>query len=469
MSRRLLVLHLICDFASIMVAFTTAYWLRFNIDLFPIRPVPDISVHVRVSLFSSIIGLLCLQANQMYTIRLRQISLDLAFGVIRSMGLSGFLVVLISFLFRELIVLSGQETLSRLILGISFFLSSLIMLFWRVIVFNIIKLLRNRGWGQIRILLVGSCLEIEKLGESLSRDNNDYCVLGYCGPEGANEMSHLGEIHEVRKIIESRGVQEVIMVSYEEDTEGLLHVMRCCELTGVRFCLSPKPSTLLLLPADLYEINRVPLMVPHRRLGYGIGRLTKRLLDVLFAFFFLVVTMPISLLAALAIRLDTSGPVIYRQERVGIYRKNFWIYKFRSMRIDADKLPAPPGPLDRKVDQQHPEELPDPRVTRVGRLLRRLSVDEFPQFINVIKGEMSIVGPRPHIPSEVERYDTWHHRRFDVKPGITGLTQVSGRKNLDIDDMVRLDIYYIENWSTGLDFKIMLQTIPALLTGRGAY
>ena len=105
----------------------------------------------------------------------------------------------------------------------------------------------------------------------------------------------------------------------------------------------------------------------------------------------------------------------------------------------------------------------------MGYWLRRFSIDEFPQFVNVLKGDMSIVGPRPHIPTEVERYDPWHHRRFDVKPGITGLTQVSGRKNLDIDGMVRLDIYYIENWSVGQDIKIMLQTAPALLTGRGAY
>ena len=468
MSRRLLLLHLICDFASITVALVAAYWLRFNVDLFPVRPMPDLSVHIRVSLFSSIIGLLCLQASQIYAIQFRRINLDLVFGIAKSMVFSGLLVILISFLFRELIVLSGQETLSRLIIGIGFFLSFFVMIFWRVVVFNLIRLLRKRGWGKIHILLVGTGLEIEKLAESLGRDTDDYCVLGCCGSEKPNGIPHLGEVVDTKRIIESRGVREVIMVSDSESPQDIMHVMRCCQLTGARFSLRPKPSMLLLLPADLYEMNDVPLMVPRRGLIHGIGRWTKRFLDVLFSICFLGVMMPIGLLAALAIRFDTPGPVIYRQKRVGLYKENFWIYKFRSMRIDADKLPAPPGPLDRKVSDQ-PKKVSDPRVTRVGRWLRRLSVDEFPQFINVLKGDMSIVGPRPHIPSEVDRYDTWHHRRFEVKPGITGLTQVSGRKNLDIDGMVRLDIYYIENWSVGLDLKIMLQTVPALLTGRGAY
>ena len=453
---------------SITIAFATAYWLRFNIDLFPVRPVQDTLLTLRIGLFSGIIGLLCMQVNQMYTVFYRRISIDLFFGIVRSMGFSGLIVILVSFLFRELIVLSGQETLSRLILGISFFLSSLVMFLWRAIAFKLLDTLRERGWGQTRILLVDVGLKVEEISELFSKDANDCCVLGYCGPKGATSLPHLGEVDDLKRAIETHGAQKVLMASDDALPQDLLHVMRCCELTGARFYVSPRPSTLLLLPAYLHEINGVPLMVPRRALSFGIGRLAKRSLDVLFSICFLGVMMPIGLLAALAIRFDTPGPVIYRQKRVGLYKENFWIYKFRSMRIDADKLPAPPGPIDRKVSDQ-PKEVSDPRVTRVGRWLRRLSVDEFPQFINVLKGDMSIVGPRPHIPSEVDRYDTWHHRRFEVKPGITGLTQVSGRKNLDIDGMVRLDIYYIENWSVGLDLKIMLQTVPALLTGRGAY
>tara|TARA_B100000212_G_C27254266_1_gene481592 strand:+ start:258 stop:674 length:417 start_codon:yes stop_codon:yes gene_type:complete len=138
------------------------------------------------------------------------------------------------------------------------------------------------------------------------------------------------------------------------------------------------------------------------------------------------------------------------------------------MRTDADELPAPPSMMDRDYNGINLNEK-DVRVTRIGHWLRRLSIDEFPQFVNVLKGDMSIVGPRPHMVSEVKQYEDWHHRRFDVKPGITGHTQVSGRKDLKIDDMVKLDIYYIENWSVLLDIKIMIQTVPALFFGRGAY
>lgn len=468
LSRRFLIFHLICDFVSITCAFSLAYWLRYSTDLFPIRPMQDAYIHIRMGLFSGIIGLLCMQVNQIYDVRFRRVTLDLVFSIVRSMAFCGLIVILVSFLFREFIILSAQETMSRIILGISFLVGSILMVLWRLLTFGLLDALRKRGWGQIQILLVGASSEVGEIGKFLYRDSNSYHVLGYCGSGGTTSLPHLGDIDDLKKVIESHGAQEVVMASDDALPQDLLHVMRCCELTGARFYLSPRPSTLLLLPAYLHEINGVPLMVPRRGLGYGIGRLTKRSLDVLFSIGFLVVTMPISLLAALSIRLETTGPVIYRQKRVGLHKEDFWIYKFRSMRADADKLPAPPGPLDRKADIKI-EEASDPRVTRVGRWLRRLSIDEFPQFINVLKGDMSIVGPRPHIPSEVERYDTWHHRRFDVKPGITGLTQVSGRKNLDIDGMVKLDVYYIENWSVGLDLKIMLQTIPALLTGRGAY
>ena len=142
------------------------------------------------------------------------------------------------------------------------------------------------------------------------------------------------------------------------------------------------------------------------------------------------------IIASLGIRIDSAGPIIFRQERVGLHGKRFWIYKFRSMRVDADQLPAPPGMMDKNRNTRQNNEK-DIRITRVGYWLRRLSIDEFPQFVNVLKGDMSIVGPRPHIIQEVAQYADWHHRRFDVKPGITGHTQVSGRKDLGIDDMVK--------------------------------
>ena len=175
-----------------------------------------------------------------------------------------------------------------------------------------------------------------------------------------------------------------------------------------------------------------------------------------------------TLLAALLIRLDSPGPVLFSQTRVGEKGKLFTVLKFRSMRVGAE---AEQEQLRERNEATGPlfKIRNDPRQTRFGRLLRRTSVDEIPQFLNVLKGEMSVVGPRPGLPSEVARYQPWHRQRLEVKPGITGLWQVSGRSDLTFDEMCLLDIYYIENWSLALDIQIMLRTIPRVLFGSGAY
>jgi lipopolysaccharide/colanic/teichoic acid biosynthesis glycosyltransferase len=173
-------------------------------------------------------------------------------------------------------------------------------------------------------------------------------------------------------------------------------------------------------------------------------------------------------LVALAIRLDTPGPILLRQTRVGLNGTLFTAYKFRSMRVGAEKELAAlqaqneaTGPIFKMRN--------DPRRTRVGAFIRKTSLDELPQFFNILKGDMSLVGPRPPIPTEVEKYDDWHRRRLLVSPGLTGLWQVSGRSELTFDEMVMLDLYYAENWSLLLDLKILLRTIPTVLLGTGAY
>jgi exopolysaccharide biosynthesis polyprenyl glycosylphosphotransferase len=182
----------------------------------------------------------------------------------------------------------------------------------------------------------------------------------------------------------------------------------------------------------------------------------------------LILFSPLMLLIALAVRLSSPGPVLFRQERVGKGGRRFTLYKFRSMYQDAE---------ERKAELQATYQLgallfkikDDPRITRVGRFLRRTSLDELPQFFNVLLGEMSVVGPRPPVPAEVLAYDDWHYERLLVTPGLTGLWQVSGRSDLTFDEMVKLDLYYAEHWSPWLDIKLMLRTIPAVILARGAY
>ena len=210
-------------------------------------------------------------------------------------------------------------------------------------------------------------------------------------------------------------------------------------------------------------------------------RLIKRTMDIAGSILALIVFSPLFVLIALAIRLSSKGPILFRQDRVGQYGKKFTCLKFRSMLFASDhslhkeyvrRLIA--GKTNPKQSKGGPKGVykivADPRVTRVGEFLRKTSLDEFPQFLNVLKGEMSLVGPRPPIPYEFESYDIWHRRRvLEVKPGITGLWQVTGRSRTKFDDMVRLDLRYAKAWSLWLDIKILLQTPGAVFSGEGAY
>ena len=219
---------------------------------------------------------------------------------------------------------------------------------------------------------------------------------------------------------------------------------------------------------DVEAINGVPLISIKESALTGFNQALKRALDLTVGGLAVTLLSPFWLAIAVGIKLDSPGPIFFRQERVGKDGKTFTVFKFRSMYQDAeDRLEKlrvhneADGPLFKMKD--------DPRRTRMGRFIRKTSLDELPQLINVLRGEMSIVGPRPGLPSEVAQYQEWHRKRLEVQPGITGLWQVSGRSNLTFDEMVMLDIYYAENWSLGLDIRIMLRTVPQVLFGEGAY
>lgn len=212
----------------------------------------------------------------------------------------------------------------------------------------------------------------------------------------------------------------------------------------------------------------------------GCERFLKRFIDLTSSLFVLVVGFPFLFAVALLIKLTSKGPVFFTQERIGKQGGNFTLYKFRTMKTDCDDSlhreftrsfiqgQLPKSTLDEK--ESSPYKLKeDPRITAVGNFLRRTSLDEIPQFINVLRGEMSIVGPRPPLAYEYEYYEDWHKLRLTVKPGLTGLWQVSGRSSVPFHEMVMLDLYYIENWSLRLDTRIMLQTIPVMLVGTGGY
>jgi len=244
--------------------------------------------------------------------------------------------------------------------------------------------------------------------------------------------------------------------------------MAQCHRENVRVRIVPDLFQMTLGQMSVTTIAGIPLISTKPVAYGGISRLAKRAVDIVLSAFILVLLLPLMFLVAIVVKLDSEGPIFYLQERVGKGGKPFKLYKFRSMAADADRM------RDELVDLNEADGpvfkiREDPRCTPVGRFLRRFSLDELPQFFNVLKGDMSVIGPRPALPEEVEQYKPWHRRRLDVAPGITGLWQVSGRSDLPFDEMVLLDIYYAEQWSPDLDFKILLRTIPAVVFGSGAY
>ncbi len=345
----------------------------------------------------------------------------------------------------------------------------------RFIVSFVLSWLYTRGVGLTSLLVVGS----GRLGKLMMQQITASPALGYRivgfihdldgPPSDFGRFKVLGTMPDLDTVIRSHRISEVIIALPSHQHQQILRTVRVCERAGADFKLVPDLYELSLSRIDVDAIEGIPLIGLRRSLTNTWQYRVKRLIDLLGAGLALVLTSPIWLLTALAIKLDSPGPVFYWQTRLGYRGQPFQCAKFRSMHVNADAmLEALRASLPE--DERGKFKLKnDPRRTRVGRFIRRTSIDELPQLLNVMKGDMSLVGPRPPVPSEFENYEDWEKARLEMPPGITGLWQVRGRSEIVFDEMVLMDLYYIENWSLRLDLQILLSTIPAVLKSRGAY
>jgi exopolysaccharide biosynthesis polyprenyl glycosylphosphotransferase len=350
-------------------------------------------------------------------------------------------------------------------------------------------LVRRRGVNLIPTLIVGRGPEAALcIREMRARPELGYRVIGIVdnGPFDGDVRSSfegvpvIGDLRTLPEAIRDSGANEVIISDPNVPGEALFDVMiQTGRRRGVEFRIAPTLLNCLPSKTEIDQVGSLPMVTLFRSPLSNSARVAKRGSDLIVASVALAILSPLWLLIALLIKLDSSGPVFYKQERVGMDGRVFLFYKFRTMRAGTDDAEHREfqrryirGQADsNQGDEQRPayKLRADDRVTRVGRVLRRTSIDELPQLFNVLRGDMSIVGPRPPIPYEVESYELWHRKRLDMKPGITGLWQVSGRNRLPFDEMVRMDLYYIENWSLLLDVKIILQTLPVMWRGEDAY
>jgi exopolysaccharide biosynthesis polyprenyl glycosylphosphotransferase len=333
---------------------------------------------------------------------------------------------------------------------------------------------RTRGYNFRTVLLVGTGPKASKLADFIDEHPHwGFNVLGYLDDENGGEIRRsnrwacLGHIRDLEAILLKEVVDEVIFVIEKGKLGDYEEALLVTERHGVRSHVSLDIFPHVLARPVLEELDGVPLLTFTTTPSNPLQLVVKRAIDLGLALLLALLTLPIQLLAALAIKLTSRGPVFFRQVRCGLNGRHFTLLKFRTMEADAEgRLPEiahlnqMTGPVFKAAQ--------DPRLTFVGRLLRRLSIDELPQLWNVVVGDMSLVGPRPPLPEEVARYEPWQRRRLSMAPGLTCLWQVSGRSELDFDRWMELDLKYIDTWSPILDLKILLKTVPAVLSGRGA-
>ena len=344
----------------------------------------------------------------------------------------------------------------------------------RLLVSSLLILLYRRGVNLTQVLVVGS----SKLGKLMMQQvaatpSLGYHIVGFvqdvdAPAEDFGRFPCLGEIDDLDAVIRGNHIEQVIIAIPSHQHDRILQTVSVCERAGADFRLVPDLYELSLSRIDVDALEGIPLIGLRRSLTNSFQYQIKRAIDVTGALIVLIAGLPLWLLIALAIKLDSPGPVLYSQTRLGYRGQPFGFLKFRSMQVNADHMLSQVLTNAKGEDKGKVKSKDDPRRTRVGKFIRRTSLDEIPQLINVLRGDMSLIGPRP-MPSRLENYEDWERARFEMLPGLTGLWQVRGRSDLDYDEMVLMDIYYIENWSLNLDLQIALRTLPAVIGSRGAY
>lgn len=457
------------DFVMIILAGTSAYYLRFTGLATEIRPVIfslPFGEYFKILLLIAAAWLIIFALAGLYSIKGSRRLTEEIYRVILACSTGLMLIVVLIFVFRELFS-------SRFIVLAGWLLAIVFISFSRIIVRTIQRILMKHDIGVHKIVLVGNSATTDALIHEFSSRKN----LGY---EIAKRLKNFSLEDEaaLTEFIKTNEVDEIMQSDPNLSKAEVLRLYDFADENHLTFKYAADLLGAKVLKTEVAEIAGIPVVEVKETPLDGWGRILKRIFDIVFSLFLIILFSPILLLAALAIKFDSRGPIIYKNERV---MKNgcFKLFKFRSMIyqycVGEEYGSKQAMELEKKlIEEKNTKTGPiykigdDPRLTRVGKFLRRWSIDELPQFFNVFLGSMSLVGPRPHQPREVAKYERHHKKVLSIKPGITGLAQISGRSDLSFEDEVKLDSYYIENWSLWFDISILLRTPLAVLKGRRA-
>jgi len=470
--RLFLMVLIVSDLLMMGIAFRLSYYLRFENPLFFFRQDVLTSFSFYQSLVFVLIPLwiIVFASTGLYN-RQNLLGGTQEYALVFNATMNGmFLVIAAGFLLPGFIFARGWLLMAW---GFAFLLTAI----GRFTLRRSVYILREHGYYLSPAVIVGANDEGLSLAEQLlSWRSSGIHVVGFIDKKEAagttlwRHLNCLGTVDDLDRIISKFGVEEIILASSAiSSRDKLMEIFKRYGVgSGVNVRMSSGLYEIITTGLTVKDFAYVPLVGVNPVRMTGIDRVLKLALDYMLTLIGMIVAAPLLILIGVLIKLDSPGTVLHRRRVMGVNGREFDAFKFRTMCVDGDRVLAQHPELQAELAKNHKLK-DDPRITRVGKFLRRFSLDELPQLLNVLKMDMSLVGPRMISPDEIEQYDKWDINLLTVKPGLTGLWQVSGRSDVSYKERVRLDMHYIRNWSIWLDLQIVLQTLPAVLKGKGAY
>jgi exopolysaccharide biosynthesis polyprenyl glycosylphosphotransferase len=462
------------DMLLVALSLLLGYYLRFYQEIgvssgivkqVPIAP-PE--MYLKLILITVFLFLILFIILNLYRRDRARLMIDELHNIWRALNYGFVVIASVTFFLRF-----EDMQISRLVLLYSYVFAILALPAFRLTLLKIERWAHSKGYITSNVLIIGLGDMANIVSKKIfSNPQLGYRIKGVCAEvselSGSPEdLEYLGSLSVFESILVNNSIDEVLISESSISHYKLLEIVSICERMGVYVKMVPTVYDLLIDFADVNDLDGLPLVAIREQPMYEFRLVGKRLFDIVFSFSVLLLAFPVCLIIIVLIKRDSKGSVFFSQVRAGVGGKPFRMYKFRTMYTDAEKQ------LSRLVDLETLREPVfklnnDPRVTRIGHFLRRTSLDELPQFWNVLKGDMSIVGPRPEETLLAQRYNIWQQRRLKAKPGITGMQQIMCRGTTSLSDRIRYDIYYLRKHSLLLDMWIILKTLPVVLSGRGA-
>src|SRR3989344_950892 len=446
------------DFLSLVLAGLTSYALRHQPVITQFRPVFfefPLSEFLPSLLIIAFMGGVIFALGGSYAIQSSYKTSEILSKAFLGVSTTVLLVIVAVFFQRELFS-------SRFVVITAWLIAVAYVSMGRLFVVALKAFLLRKGFGAHHLILIGSGRPID----DIRRYFEENLHMGYVIVATFAQLDSESQ-QAIARMVREKAADEILETRDSATREDLAEALQFCHIHNLSFRYIAGLSQTRALNFETDSIAGYPIIQINKTPLTGWGRVYKRLLDIVLAFPASILLLPLFLLVAFPIRLDSRGPALIRLQRIGRAGRVFRMYKFRSMIVGAHTMKAQFAQYNERSDGPLFKMANDPRITRVGRFLRMMSLDELPQLWNVIRGDMSLVGPRPHEPEEVEHYRPNYRSLISIRPGITGLAQVSGRSNLSFEDEARLDLYYIENWSLLLDIRILLKTFYVVITLRG--